>query len=360
MRNKIVTVIGIRPDIIRLSLILEELDKYFLQTTVDTGQHWDFNLNKVMYQQLGVKEPTYRLELTERDDTQIKQIGRISANFEEVLKKEKPSFVVILGDNNSSLATALTCANLNIPIAHIESGGRSFNWKMPEEKNRTVIDHLSDILFAYTDEHKLNLIREGIDPRRIWVVGNPIVDVLNKNLGRRKATKMDELKLDPASYVLVTLHRAENVQDKGVLSSILEQLSQVGEHYNKRIILIEMPKLANAMKSLNYPKNIETIEPQPYLEFLELEKFAQLVISDSGTVPEVVYSMGKPCIQIREKTERIELIENGSTILLDCNSDIVNAASCLLERQIPRDSTPYKVDVAQKITSILLSNWWSK
>lgn len=365
-KRKILTVIGIRPDIIRLSLIIKELDKYFDQVTLDTGQHWDYNLNKVMYEELEVPEPKYRLD--GKADTQLQQIGKIMSQFEEVLRKEQPSFVVILGDNNSSLATALTCANLNIPIAHIESGGRSRNWKMPEEKNRTVIDNLSSILFCYTEEHKRNLVAQGIDPRRCWVVGNPIVDVLRANT--KRADELNPISgLVRDSYILVTCHRAENTQNKEVLDGILSQLSTLYKELKKRVILIEMPKLRNMMEGRAYPEGIEAIEPQSYLNFLALQKHASLIVTDSGTVPEDSYAMAKPCIQIREKTERVELIENGKTILVDSKGDIVTAAKCLLDNRAivygkewktPNDPFVYKTSVAPKIARILLSNWTPK
>ena len=380
MPRKILTVIGIRPDIIRLSLIIKELDKYFEQVILDTGQHWDYNLNKVMYEELDVPEPHYRLD--GKADTQIQQMGKISAQFERVLKTEKPEFVVILGDNNSSLCTALVCANLNIPIAHIESGGRSHNWKMPEEKNRTVIDNLSSILFCYTEEHKKNLLAQGIDPRRAWVVGNPIIDVYNVNRARaewsngvpREPEIIKELGLTinpygpkKDKYILVTCHRAENTQNIEVLDGILSQLSELRKELNSRVILIEMPKLANMMKGREYPYGIEVIPPQSYLDFLLLQMNASLVVTDSGTVPEDSYAMGVPCIQIREKTERVELIENGSTILVDSKGDIVTAAKCLLEQRIYhqswetiKDPSPYKTAVAPKVARILLSNWTPK
>lgn len=368
-KRKILTVIGIRPDIIRLSLIIKELDKYFNQVTVDTGQHWDYNLNKVMYEELGLDEPTYRLD--GKEDTQIRQMGKISAQFEEVLKNEKPEFVVILGDNNSSLCTALVCANLNIPIAHIESGGRSRNWKMPEEKNRTIIDNLSSILFCYTEEHKRNLVAQGINPRRCWVVGNPIIDVMYANNSKLYNMLLDggpdiwkQLELEDQDYVLVTCHRAENTQDKEVLNGILSQLTQIRDEFSHRIILIEMPKLRNMMERREYPAGIEAIPPQSYLSFLYLQRRAGLVITDSGTVPEDSYAMRLPCIQIREKTERVELLENGSTILVGSKGDIVTAAKCLLEQRdvlnTINDPPVYKTVVAPKIARLLLSNWTPK
>lgn len=355
--TKIITVIGIRPDIIRLSEIIKELDKYFEQIVVDTGQHYDYNLNQVMYEQLELDEPQYRLNAKVEPHTHVKQIGKIASEFEDVLLKEEPAFVVILGDNSSSFATALATSKLNIPLVHIESGGRSYNWSMPEEKNRVLIDHMADLLFSYTDEHKANLVREGIDPRRIYVVGNPIVDVMEKNIGRSRSTAIEQYGLEENGYILVTCHRAENVGNHDNLMGILEALNKIERQTQKRVICIEMPKLKEEMEKAGFDYgNVEPMPPQPYLEFLLLEKNAGLVISDSGTVPEVMYAMGKPCIQIREKTERVELLQNGATILVAPGEDIIEPAQCLLEGKPWFDQFVYKHDVAPKIARILLGN----
>ena len=365
---KLVTGIGIRPDIIRLSEILKELDKYFDNVTVDTGQHYDYNLNKVMYEQLGVREPNCRLD--GKAPNRVTQMGAISKQFADVLYRQEPDMVVILGDNNSSLAMALAAAQLNIPIAHIESGNRSFNWEMPEEKNRTVIDHLSDIHFCYTEDARANLAAEGINRRATWVVGNPIVDVMKVNLDKKGVEVIEAFEnvwvspshgygIEENKYILVTCHRSENVGNPETLCDILNQLSAIYDKYNLPVILIEMPRLKQEMARMevfHYPQGIAAIPPQPYLDFLQLEKYARLIISDSGTVPEVAYAMGKPCIQIREKTERMELLENGSTILVANNQDILTPASCLLEAPPPPEEPIYKTGVAQKIARILLGN----
>lgn len=354
---KVLTGIGIRPDIIRLSEIIREFDKWFDHVVVDTGQHWDENLNAAHYKQLGLREPDYRLD--GRADTQIQQIGKIAAGFEASLEIEKPDVVVILGDNNSSLAMAITAANLNIPIAHIESGGRSFNWAMPEEKNRSVVDHLSDVLFCYTEEHKANLVREGIDPRRAWVVGNPIVDVLEANINKTTLDVFKKLpiKVQEGDYVLVTCHRNENVTDEVALNYILDQLEEIGDYYDLPVLIVEMPKLSQQMEKFGYvyPDNVHPIEPLGYLDFLSLQKYARFIITDSGTIPEDSYAMGKPTIQIREKTERVELLNTGWTILVAPCGDIVTAAKMLDENKYTADFA-YKTNVAQKIARILAGN----
>jgi UDP-N-acetylglucosamine 2-epimerase (non-hydrolysing) len=346
--KKVVTVIGIRPDIIRLSLIIKELNEHFNNVVVDTGQHWDYNLNKVMYEQLDLNEPHYRLD--GKESTQVKQIGKIAAQFEEVLDKELPDFVIILGDNNSSLTAALVTANKNIPIVHIESGNRSFNWNMPEEKNRTVVDHLADLHFCYTEEHRENLIREGIDPRSTWVVGNPIIDVLEKFSFKIKTPQYKE-----RPYILATLHRHENVTDHVVLGNITDELMWLGDEFDCEVLLVEMPKLKQNMAEAGfcYEDNVIPIAPQPYLDFLGLMAHALFIVSDSGTVPEEAYAMKTPCIQVRDKTERVELMENSASIL--AKKDLVEAAKFLIKNET-YDGGIYKSGTAERIIKILLGN----
>ena len=208
--KKIITCIGIRPDIIRLSQIINRLDKSFNNIIVDSGQHYDYNLNKIFYEQLRVRLPDYNLNI--KSGTHASQVANLMIEFEKTLFKEKPVFVIILGDNNSSLGFTLATSKLNIPIIHIEAGMRSKNWLMPEEKNRVIIDHLADINICYLPEHKENLLREGINPRRCWVVGNPIIDVVN--------AVETNFKQDSPFY-LVTCHRAENIENEINLKTIL-------------------------------------------------------------------------------------------------------------------------------------------
>ncbi|MBY9012575.1 MAG: UDP-N-acetylglucosamine 2-epimerase, partial [Candidatus Lokiarchaeota archaeon] len=201
--KKIITCIGIRPDIIRLSQIIKKLDTYFKNIIVDSGQHYDYNLNKIFYEQLEVRPPDYNLDV--KSGTHATQVAKLMIEFEKVLLKEGPDFVIVLGDNNSSLGFSLATSKLNVPLIHIEAGMRSKNWIMPEEKNRVVIDHLADMNFCYLPEHRENLIKEGINPRRCWVVGNPIIDVVN-------AVETSFQQESP--FYLVTCHRAENIEIK--------------------------------------------------------------------------------------------------------------------------------------------------
>lgn len=345
--KKIITCIGIRPDIIRLSQIITKLDTHFENIIVDSGQHYDYNLNKIFYEQLNVRIPEYNLNI--KSGSHATQVAKLMIEFEKVLLKETPEFVVILGDNNSSLGFALATSKLNIPLVHIEAGMRSKNWLMPEEKNRVVIDHLADLNFCYLPEHRENLLREGLDPRRIWVVGNPIIEVLN-------AVKPNYEKEN--DFFLVTCHRAENTEDKHNLEIILQFLERLFQHKKIEIQFILMPKTRNMMEKygLTFPEGVSPIAPQGFLEFLGMEKEASLVLTDSGTVVEECAIMGTPCLTIRESTERVDLIELGVNTLTGINLEqMLDSAEYALSHPV-EPVTHYGKDIANKIVNILTGN----
>ena len=345
--KKIITCIGIRPDIIRLSQIIKKLDKYFENIIVDSGQHYDYNLNKIFYDQLNVRIPEYNLNI--KSGSHATQVAKLMIEFEKVLIQETPQFVIVLGDNNSSLGFALATSKLNIPLIHIEAGMRSKKWLMPEEKNRVIIDHLADINICYLPEHRENLLREGLEPRRIWVVGNPIVEVLD-------AVKTEYVK--DTDFFLVTCHRAENIENEQNLTTILKFLDKLYQQHHIEIKFILMPKTRNMMVkySLIFPEGITPIPPQGFLEFLGMEKEANLVLTDSGTVVEECAIMGTPCLTIRQSTERVDLIELGVNTLTGIDIDqMLDSAEFALSHKIEPVSH-YGKDIAIKIVNILTGN----
>ncbi len=345
--KRIITCIGIRPDIIRLSLIIKKLDQYFENILVDSGQHYDYNLNKIFYDQLSVRLPEYNLDI--KSGTHAAQVARLMIEFEKVLTHLNPEFVIVLGDNNSSLGFAIATSKLNIPLVHIEAGMRSKNWLMPEEKNRVIIDHLADMNLCYLPEHKENLIREGLNPRRCWVIGNPILEVVN---AVETTFKQDK------PFYLVTCHRAENTEIKENLEAIIRFLGELYERKKVEIKVILMPKTKNMMEKygLKFPKGINPISPQGFLEFLGMEKEAQLVLTDSGTVVEECAILGTPCMTIRESTERIDLIELGVNVLTGMdNSSMLDSAELALSRKVEPVSH-YGKNISDKICNILIGN----
>jgi len=345
--KKIITCIGIRPDIIRLSQIIKKLDKHFNNIIVDSGQHYDYNLNKIFYEQLDVRPSDFNLDI--KSGTHASQVAKLMIEFEKVLIKETPVFVVVLGDNNSSLGFALATSKLNIPLIHIEAGMRSKNWVMPEEKNRVVIDHLADMNISYLPEHRENLIREGINPRRCWVDGNPIIEVVH---AVKPAFHSDN------SFYLVTCHRAENIEIQENFNKILMFLGKLYKKQNIEIKFILMPKAKIMMDKygFEFPEGIIPIPPQGFLEFLGMEKQAELVLTDSGTVVEECAIMGTPCITIRESTERIDLIELGVNSLSGMDVDqMLEATDMALSHKI-EPVTHYGKNISDKICNILIGN----
>lgn len=345
--KKIITCIGIRPDIIRLSQIIKKLDGFFENIIVDSGQHYDYNLNKIFYDQLQVREPDYNLNI--KSGSHAYQVGQLMIKFEKTLLKENPDFVIVLGDNNSSLGFALATSKLNIHLVHIEAGMRSKNWIMPEEKNRVVIDHLADMNICYLPEHRENLLREGINPRRCWVVGNPIIEVVH-------AVKTSFKQNSP--FYLVTCHRAENIEIKENLNKILTFLGKLHQRKSVEIKFILMPKAKNMMEKygLKFPDGVNLIPPLGFLEFLGMEKEAELVLTDSGTVVEECAILGTPCITIRESTERIDLIELGVNSLTGMDIEhMLDAADLALSPKI-EPVTHYGKNISYKICNILIGN----
>jgi len=346
-KKKIITCIGIRPDIIRLSQIIKKLDIYFENIIVDSGQHYDYNLNKIFFEQLGVREPDHNLNI--KSGSHASQVAKLMIAFEKILQNERPYYVIVLGDNNSSLGFALATSKLNIPLIHIESGMRSKNWIMPEEKNRIIIDHISDMNVCYLPEHKENLIREGLNPRRVWVVGNPIIEVVN-------AVEVNFKQKEP--FFLVTCHRAENVENKKKLEEIFLFLGELYRLKKIEIKYILMPKTKAMMEKFNlsFPEGINPIPPQGFLEFLGMEKEAELVISDSGTVVEECAILGTPCLTIRSSTERVDLIEKGVNVLSGIDKEQMLVAADFALNNIIKPVTHYGSNISTRICNILVGN----
>jgi len=310
---KLMSIFGTRPEIIRLSKIFSLLDSNFDHVMVNTYQNYTTELNKIFFKELGIRSPDYNLGVTTKNYGE--EISDIIKKSEKVLLKEKPDMLLILGDTNSGLA-AIPASHHGIKIAHLEAGMRSYDYRMPEEKNRIIIDHLSSILLPYTQYSRENLIRENIHPSKIFVVGNPIIEVINSHLKKIDSSKiLDKLKIRPNEYFLVTAHRSENVDDPDSLKQILEGLKKIHLKFGKKIIYPIHPRTLDKLQGMKIPKGITTVKPLGFIDFCKLEKNALCVITDSGTVPEECLYFRKPSVTIRESTERPEYIEAGASIL---------------------------------------------
>lgn len=306
------SIFGTRPEIIRLSRIFSKLDDNFEHIMINTNQNFTPELNEVFFSDLKIRKPNYNLKINTGEYG--KEIGEIIEKSEKIILKEKPDILLILGDTNSGLA-AIPAAHHGVKIFHLEAGMRAYDFRMPEEKNRVLIDHLSSVLLPYTNYSRENLIRENIHPSKIYVVGNPIIEVIEYFLPKIESSKiLEEMKLESREYFLVTANRSENVDDPQSLAKIFSGLEKIHSKFKKRVIYPIHPRTVSKIKK-KIPKGIECINPLGFFDFSKLEKNAFCLVTDSGTVPEETLFFGIPCVTIRESTERPEYIEAGGNIL---------------------------------------------
>lgn len=326
---RLVTLLGIRPDLIRMFKLIKLLDRGQAQHGYEhlfmhTGQHFDHELDGVFYRELGIRKPDFNLgvgkTLKERGGptSHAYQTALLFERMEEMLKEYQPDAVMYLGDTNS-VTSSFIAARARVPVIHLEAGGRSFDWRMPEEKCRILIDHMSDLLYAYMPRYRENLLREGVSPDRIVVIGNIIYDAVEQFLPKADKTKtLTELDLKPKSYCAVTLHREENTDYKTALTDKVNGLVKLSRKLP--IVWPVMPRVdRNLEKWKLLPRikraRIKMVRPLGFFEFLKLEKEAKLIVSDSGTVQEEAMILGVPCLITRLSTERPETVRVGATIL---------------------------------------------
>jgi UDP-N-acetylglucosamine 2-epimerase (non-hydrolysing) len=312
---KIMTILGTRPEIIRLSRVIEKLDRYCTHVLVHTGQNFDKNLSDIFFQDLKIRKPDYFLGV--RGATSGEQIAQILTGTEKILKKERPDRLLILGDTNSGLS-AIIAKRMGIPVVHMEAGNRCFDDRVPEEVNRRIIDHCSDLLLPYTERSRDHLLHEGFHHSRILVTGNPIREVLDYYLPEIDESDIcKRLAVGPGKYFLVTLHRAENVDNPERLAGFMKSLSAIHQKYHLPVLLSLHPRTRSRLgtgRKLASP-GIHFFEPLGFFDFVMLERNAMAILSDSGTVQEEGCILGIPAVTLRDVTERPETIECGSNIL---------------------------------------------
>lgn len=321
---KVMTILGTRPEIIRLCLVIRRLDSLCDHVVVNTGQNYDVNLSAVFFEELGVRAPDY--ELGARGSFG-EQIGTILAGAERVMCSVRPDRFLVLGDTNSSLA-AIMAKRLGIPVYHMEAGNRCYDETVPEEVNRRIIDHSSTVLLPYTERSRQNLLREGIPGDRIYVTGNPINEVLRHF--ERKTESSDvhhRLGVAPREYFLATLHRAETVDDDERLTRVVDSLQAAYRQYGHRVLWSVHPHTRNRLASLGVDENslegVVCLEPLGLFDFIALEKAARCVLTDSGTVQEECSIFRVPSVTLRDVTERPETLEAGSNMLVGVRSEAV-------------------------------------
>ncbi len=333
----IIHVVGARPNFMKAAPVVRALDLQtgFQQIIVHTGQHYDANMSEIFFQQLEIPEPDINLDVGSGSHAQ--QTAQIMSRFEPVVLEQKPGLVLVYGDVNSTVATALVCSKLQVPVGHVEAGLRSFDRSMPEEVNRLLTDQVADLLFTPSVDGNENLLREGVSEEKIHLVGNVMIDTLVRLL-----PKTDNSILHNSDYALVTLHRPSNVDEPAMLRKIISTLNEISE--DMHVIFPIHPRTRSRLKGLNLPAtnpSLEFIEPVGYLQFLALQRRARVLITDSGGIQEETTYLGVPCLTVRENTERPVTITTGTNMLVGTDMERLKAeVGRILSGEVKRGAVP--------------------
>lgn len=361
-KMKVMTVVGTRPEIIRLSRVMAALDRYLDQIIVHTGQNYDYELNQVFFEDLELRKPDYFLEAAGK--TACETVGQIIAKVDEVLVKEKPDALLVLGDTNSCLA-AYPAKRRKIPVFHMEAGNRCFDQRVPEEINRKIIDHISDINMPYSSIAREYLLREGLPPDRIIKTGSPMHEVLHYYMPKiQKSEIISRLNLKAGEYFVVSCHREENVDSDINFRGLITILKGLAAEYGHRVIVTTHPRTRKRMEEegIVLPKDVELHKPFDLTDYVKLQMNAKAVLSDSGTITEESSILNFPALNIREAHERPEGMEEGAVMMVGLSWDRVWEGLALLENQGRgkernlRMVADYQMpNVSEKVARIVLS-----
>jgi UDP-N-acetylglucosamine 2-epimerase (non-hydrolysing) len=315
-KQKVLTIVGTRPEIIRLSRVIPLLDQFFQQVFVNTGQNKDPMLSDIFFKDLEIRSPDLYLDV---DTSSLgSALGDTLQKVEKILIEHKPDAVLILGDTNSAIS-AVIAKRMHVPVYHMEAGNRSFDENVPEETNRRLVDHVSDFNLPYTEHARRNLLAEGIHPRRIMVSGSPMREVLDFYLPKIKASNiLNKLSLEPKSYFLVSAHRQENVDSKERLEDLLSTLKAVNKTWGLPVMVSTHPRTKKQLESIPGYSQIDGVtfhEPFGFLDYNQLQLNAKCVLSDSGTISEESIILGFPAVTIRDSMERPEALEFGGIVM---------------------------------------------
>lgn len=342
LRDSVCVVVGTRPGIVKMSSIIKELKKKNLESFVlHTGQHYSYEMDKKFFEDLGLPSPLHHLQPGRQGSLHGEQTARMLLGIESVLVKEKPRLVLVCGDANTNLAGALAARKLQIEVGHVESGLRSNDWRMPEEHNRVIIDHISEYLFAPTRQSKENLIKDNVKGK-IFVTGNTIVDALIEHIAiaEDRSDVLRRLQLKRKGFILVTCHREENVDDEKNLKDILDGITLIGSKLKVPIVFPVHPRTLKRLEGFNIKNrltdipHLKVIVPVGYLDFLLLLHSALLIITDSGGIQEESCILRVPCVTLRENTERRETVDVGANIIAGTEPKrILDAAQKMLKRK---------------------------
>ena len=357
---KVMVVVGTRPEIIRLSSTIKAIEKYFQLVLVHTGQNYDYTLNQIFFEEFGLREPDYYLNAT--GNTLGETVGNIIAKSYEVIEKEQPDAFLVLGDTNSCLA-AYSAKRLKVPIFHMEAGNRCFDFNVPEEINRRLVDHLSDINLAYTENARRYLIAEGKNVDNVYVTGSPMAEVLNDNMERiTNSNILTKLNLQNKDYFVVSAHREENINIDYKFNNLINSLNKIAEIYQKPIIFSTHPRTRKKIEEKNVHFNplIINSEPLGFFDYVKLQQHAYCVLSDSGTIPEESAILNFPGVSMRNSTERPEALDAGSIVLGSVNErDLINSIELAVASFTDNRNNPVKdycdTNVSEKVCKIIQS-----
>jgi UDP-N-acetyl-L-fucosamine synthase len=330
---KVITILGTRPEIIRLSRVMAALDKHVEHVIIHTGQNYDYELNQIFFDDLEIRKPNYFLNAAGR--TAAETVGLIIVKADEVLAKEKPDALLVLGDTNSCLA-AYPAKRRKIPVFHMEAGNRCFDQRVPEEINRAIVDHISDINMPYSDISREYLLREGVSPDRVIKTGSPMYEVLHHYLPKiQRSAVRDQLDLKEEEYFLVSAHREENIDDLVQFEKLIGVLNRLSETFGKRIIVSTHPRTRKQIEKLGAKTHelVEFMKPLGFCDYVKLQMNAKVVLSDSGTITEESSILNFPALNIRNAHERPEGVEEGAVMMTGLDVDCVLQGLGILESQ---------------------------
>ena len=361
---KVLTVVGTRPEIIRLACVLQKLDKSEAveHILVHTGQNYDYELNEVFFEDLGLRKPDYFLNAAGKNATET--AGQILINIDPVLEAVKPDAFLVLGDTNSCLC-AIAAKKRHIPIFHMEAGNRCFDQRVPEESNRKIVDHTADINLTYSDIAREYLLAEGLRPDRVIKTGSPMYEVLTQYLPKIEKSKiLDDLKLEKGKYFVVSAHREENINSEKNFSNLVKILNEVAEKYNYPVIVSTHPRTRKMVeqKGIQFHKNVQLMKPMGLSDYNKLQINAFAVLSDSGTISEESSTLNFRALNIREAHERPEAMEEASVMMVGLNPERVMQGLVQLQYQETgekrnfRPVADYRMpNVSDKVVRIIIS-----
>ncbi|WP_336096407.1 non-hydrolyzing UDP-N-acetylglucosamine 2-epimerase [Roseovarius sp. CH_XMU1461] len=373
-RLKVMTILGTRPEIIRLSRVMARLDDYTDHVIVHTGQNWDYELNEVFFEDLGVRKPDHFLGTG--GGTLGETLGKILSETEKVLAEERPDAVLVLGDTNSAIS-AMMSRRMKIPVYHMEAGNRSFDRNVPEETNRKLVDHISDFNLVYTEHARRHLLSEGIQHRRIYLTGSPMREVLDHYRERIEASDvLSRIGLNDRGYFIVSLHREENVDSVIRLSALVDALNRIATKYDMPLIVSTHPrtrKRLDELSGMTFDDRVQWMKPFGFHDYNKLQMRAFCAISDSGTIAEESSILGFPALTPRDAIERPEGLDVGSLIMTGLNPDTIldgiaaitrGFADCESQGRAHPVPADYCVsNTAERVTNLILgtarlSNHW--